>query len=84
MQVCGQVCKVLTILRVPEAALEVVLADELQDSLLRLKPEGDLLRDRYRNLILNGKLEARRPAQHKKPRRTVTEKWLYKDWKLPK
>ena len=71
-------------LRVPEAELEVVLADELQDSLLRLKPEGDLLKDRYRNLILNGKLEARRVAQHKKPKRTVTEKWTYKDWNLAK
>ncbi|KAI9677109.1 MAG: hypothetical protein M1822_008218 [Bathelium mastoideum] len=69
---------------VPRADLEIVLADELQDSLLRLKPEGDLLKDRYRNLILNGKLEARRAAQHKKPKRSVTEKWSYKDWKLPK
>ncbi|KAF2230159.1 P60-like protein [Viridothelium virens] len=70
--------------KIPEASLEVVLADELQDSLRLLKPEGNLLRDRYRNLVLNGKLEARRAAQHKKPMRTATEKWSYKDWKIPK
>ncbi|KAJ9627808.1 hypothetical protein H2203_003026 [Taxawa tesnikishii (nom. ined.)] len=68
--------------RVPEAPLEVVLADELQDSLRALKPEGNLLKDRYRNMLLNGKIEARRTTQHRKPRREVTEKWTYKDWKL--
>ena len=67
---------------IPEAPLEVVLADELQDSLRALKPEGNLLKDRYRNLLLNGKVEARRQAVHKKPRRERTEKWSYKDWKL--
>ncbi|KAL9088945.1 MAG: hypothetical protein Q9165_006002 [Trypethelium subeluteriae] len=70
--------------KIPEASLDVVLADELQDSLRLLKPEGSLLRDRYRNLILNGKLEARRIAQHKKPKQKATEKWSYKDWKVPK
>ena len=69
---------------IPDAPLEVVLADELQDSLRALKPEGNLLKDRYRNLLLNGKLEARRPAVHKKPKREVTEKWSYKDWSLKK
>ena len=67
---------------VPEAPLEVVLADELQDSLRALKPEGNLLKDRYRNLLLNGKVEARRQAVHKKPKRERTEKWSYKDWSL--
>ena len=67
---------------IPEAPLEVVLADELQDSLRALRPEGNLLKDRFRNMLLNGKVEARRKAQHKKPRREVTEKWSYKDWKL--
>lgn len=66
----------------PEAPLEVVLADELQDSLRALRPEGNLLKDRYRNMLLNGKIEARKSMQHKKPMRTVTEKWTYKDWKL--
>ncbi|KAH0148802.1 p60 domain-containing protein, partial [Aureobasidium melanogenum] len=41
---------------VPDAPLEVVLADELQDSLRALRPEGNLLKDRYRNLLLNGKM----------------------------
>ncbi|TKX19804.1 hypothetical protein C1H76_8002 [Elsinoe australis] len=67
----------------PEAPLEVVLADELQDSLRALRPEGNLLKDRYRNLLVNGKVEMRTTTQHKKPKREVTEKWTYKDFKLP-
>lgn len=62
----------------------MVLPDELQDSLRRLKPEGNLLDDRFRNLIVNGKLEARKPiTQHKKPKRKLTEKWTYKDFQVP-
>lgn len=69
---------------IPYAPLDLLLEDDLQDSLRRLKPEGNLLRDRFRNLIIQGKMEARRPVvQPKKPRRDVTEKWTYKDWKLP-
>ncbi|KAF4549096.1 putative ribosome biogenesis protein NOP53 [Elsinoe fawcettii] len=67
----------------PEAPLEVVLADELQDSLRALRPEGNLLKDRYRNMLLNGKVEMRTRTQHKKPKRERTEKWTYKDFKLP-
>lgn len=68
---------------VPEAPLEVVLPDELQDSLRRLKPEGNLLTDRYRNLLLNGKVEVRkRLGDQKKKKVDRTEKWSYKDWKL--
>ncbi|GAM89013.1 hypothetical protein ANO11243_070470 [Dothideomycetidae sp. 11243] len=68
---------------IPEAPLEVILADELQDSLRALRPEGNLLADRYRNLLVNGKVEVRRAiTQPKKPRREVTEKWSYKDWTL--
>ena len=67
----------------PEKVLEVVLPDELQESLRRLKPEGNLLNDRFRHLLVNGKLEARRPViQPKKPRRTYTEKWTHKDFSL--
>ena len=63
--------------------LELVLPDELQDSLRLLKPEGNLLRDRFRNLQLRGQIEVRTPArQRKKPHRTTTEKWSYKDWEL--
>ncbi|KXL43935.1 hypothetical protein M433DRAFT_141240 [Acidomyces richmondensis BFW] len=72
-------------LPIPEPPLEVVLPDELQDSLRRLKPEGDLLTDRYRNLLVNGKLEVRKrrdKEQYKQARKFRTEKWSYKDWKL--
>lgn len=73
----------LTLSRIPQADLELVLADELQDSLRALRPEGNLLKDRFRNLMLNGKIEARKSGtQWKKPKREVTEKWSYKDWKL--
>lgn len=61
-----------------------MLEDELQDSLRLLKPEGNLLKDRYRSMLLRGKVETRRRITHAKKRRTtVTEKWSYKDWKLP-
>lgn len=72
-------------LPIPDGPLEVVLPDELQDSLRRLKPEGNLLTDRYRNLLVNGKVEVRRRrdrAQHRLKRVERTEKWSYKDWKL--
>ncbi|EOD43574.1 putative p60 domain-containing protein [Neofusicoccum parvum UCRNP2] len=69
---------------IPEAPLEVVLPDELQDSLRLLKPEGNLIKDRYRNMILRGKIESRKGAQRKQAKTTVTEKWSYKDWTLEK
>lgn len=68
---------------VPNMPLEVVLADELQDSLRLLKPEGDLLQSRFRSMMVRGKLETRKKiTQRKKPNRKATEKWSYKDWKL--
>ncbi|KAH7130492.1 ribosome biogenesis protein Nop53/GLTSCR2 [Dendryphion nanum] len=67
---------------VPEAKLEVVLADELQDSLRRLKPEGNLLHERFRSMLVRGKVEARKPVVHRKRKTTVSEKWSYKDWTL--
>jgi hypothetical protein len=67
---------------VPEKRLELVLPDELQDSLRLLKPEGNLLDDRFRTLIVQGKLESRTPiTQARKARRKVTEKWTAKDFK---
>ena len=69
---------------VPEQPLELVLPDELRDSLRLLKPEGNLLKDRYRNLLISGKLETRNPLhQQKKKRRKMTEKWTYKDFEVP-
>jgi nucleolar protein 53 len=61
-----------------------MLPDELQDSLRLLKPEGNLLDDRFRTLIVQGKLESRKPvSQTRKAKRTQTEKWGYKDFKVP-
>ena len=70
--------------RVPKPPLELVLPDELRDSLRLLKPEGNLLKDRFRNILVRGKMETRKPIQQpKKKRRTVTEKWSYKDFAIP-
>ncbi len=68
---------------VPEAPLELVLTDELQDSLRLLKPEGNLLKDRFRNMMVQGRVEARRPIQQPKKKNVkTTEKWTHKDWQL--
>ncbi|CAG9946764.1 unnamed protein product [Clonostachys rosea f. rosea IK726] len=67
--------------KLPEKDLELVLPDELQDSLRLLKPEGNLLKDRYRSMLVRGKVEARRHIPFKKQaRRKVTEKWTHKDF----
>ena len=69
---------------IPEPPLELVLPDELQESLRLLKPEGNLLKDRYRNLLVRGKVESRKPIQQpKKKRMKATEKWTYKDFEVP-
>ena len=69
---------------VPAKNLEVVLPDELQESLRLLKPEGNLLQDRFRNLLVNGKIESRKPVlQPKKKRVKYTEKWSFKDFGIP-
>jgi Nop53 (60S ribosomal biogenesis) len=68
---------------IPEKNLEVVLPDELQESLRRLKPEGNLLNDRFRSLLVNGKIEPRKEIlQPKKKRVTYTEKWTHKDFQI--
>lgn len=69
--------------RLPDKDLELVLPDELQDSLRLLKPEGNLLKDRYRNLLLRGKMESRRRIPFRKQaKKKVTEKWTHKDFEL--
>ncbi|KAJ5160731.1 uncharacterized protein N7482_007735 [Penicillium canariense] len=71
-------------LAAPEQPLELVLPDELQESLRLLKPEGNLLDDRFRTLIVQGKLESRKPVtQARKAKRKITEKWMSKDFKVP-
>lgn len=69
--------------KLPEKDLELVLPDELQESLRLLKPEGNLLKDRYRSLLVRGKLEARRKIPfHKKAKVKFTEKWTHKDFDI--
>ncbi|OJJ47963.1 hypothetical protein ASPZODRAFT_158807 [Penicilliopsis zonata CBS 506.65] len=71
-------------LAAPSKPLELVLPEELQDSLRLLKPEGNLLDDRFRTLIVQGKLESRKPiTQAKKAKRKATEKWTHKDFQIP-
>ncbi|KAI1765352.1 P60-like protein [Hypoxylon sp. FL1150] len=70
-------------LKLPEKDLELVLPDELQDSLRLLKPEGNLLKDRYRSLVVRGRMEARRRIPFRKQAKTkLTEKWAYKDFNI--
>ncbi|KAH6660890.1 ribosome biogenesis protein Nop53/GLTSCR2 [Truncatella angustata] len=69
-------------IKLPERDLELVLPDELQDSLRLLKPEGNLLKDRYRSLVVRGKVEARRRTALRHARMKATEKWTYKDFKI--
>lgn len=70
-------------MKLPERDLELVLPDELQDSLRLLKPEGNLLKDRYRSLLVRGKMESRRKIPfHKQKNVKATEKWNHKDWQL--
>ncbi|TQN71126.1 Ribosome biogenesis protein NOP53 [Colletotrichum shisoi] len=70
-------------MKLPEKDLELVLPDELQDSLRLLRPEGNLLKDRYRSLLVRGRVEARRHIPFKKQARSkLTEKWSYKDFKI--
>jgi nucleolar protein 53 len=67
---------------VPEPRLEILLPEDVPESLRRLKPEGNLLHDRYRSLVVRGKVESRRSTQQKKAKTKRTEKWSYKDWRL--
>lgn len=69
--------------RLPEKDLEVVLPDELEDSLRKLKPEGNLLKDRYRSMLVRGKMEARGKRPFRKQKKAkVTEKWTHKDFSI--
>ncbi|KAF4584221.1 P60-like protein [Ophiocordyceps camponoti-floridani] len=69
--------------RLPQQDLALVLPDELQESLRLLKPEGNLLKDRYRSMLVRGKVESRRRIPFRKQaKRTFTEKWTHKDFVL--
>ncbi|KAI5785505.1 ribosome biogenesis protein Nop53/GLTSCR2 [Peziza echinospora] len=66
----------------PEAPLELQFEEELADSLRRLKPEGNLLKERFRSLMERGILETRvMPVVQRKRKVTEVEKWSYKDFK---
>lgn len=42
-----------------------------------------MLQDRFRNMIVNGKVEPRRQIfQPKKAKTHLSEKWTYADWRL--
>ncbi|KAG9228725.1 ribosome biogenesis protein Nop53/GLTSCR2 [Amylocarpus encephaloides] len=70
-------------IKLPEKDLELVLPNELREELRLLKPEGNLLKDRYRSLLVRGKVEARRHiGDHKKAKLKATEKWTHKDFML--
>lgn len=68
--------------RIAEAPLELMLLEELPDSLRTLRPEGNLLSDRYRSLLVRGKVESRTARQASRKEQKFTEKWSFKDWKL--
>ncbi|CUS15810.1 unnamed protein product [Tuber aestivum] len=62
--------------------LELQLPEELADSLRTLKPEGSLLRDRFRSLRERGVVESRvRAVEGRRYAKKATEKWSYKDFK---
>lgn len=70
-------------IQLPEKNLELVLPDELQESLRLLKPEGNALKERYRSVLVRGMVEARRPTPFRKQaKRKTTEKWTHKDFML--
>lgn len=65
----------------PAPPLELVLPDELQESLRLLKPEGNALKERFRSVLIRGMVEGRRPVQQAKKRKVSrVEKWGYKDF----
>ncbi|RPA87582.1 P60-like protein [Ascobolus immersus RN42] len=65
----------------PRAPLELQLPDELAESLRQLKPEGNLIRDRFRSLRERGIVEVRPHVSHYKQRKVkTTERWSYKDF----
>lgn len=69
--------------KIPHKDLELVLPDELAESLRLLKPEGNALKERYRTLLIRGKVEGTRRAPYKKRRKQdITEKWTHKDFQL--
>lgn len=68
--------------QIMEPMLEIKFKDEISGSLRKLKPEGSLLYDSMIKLQSKGIVETRSVYRKgKKPKRKVTEKWVYKDFK---
>ena len=80
---CRKRLELTQVNRLPPKPLELVLPDELQDSLRRLRPEGNLLRERFRSAVIRGRVEPRKPVvQPRKPKRYIVEKWSYRDFPI--
>ncbi|XBW37437.1 hypothetical protein QEN19_003018 [Hanseniaspora menglaensis] len=74
--------KLGTKLQIMEPMLEIKFKDEISGSLRKLKPEGSLLYDTMVKMQSRGVIETRGIYRKgKKPKRKVTEKWTYKDYK---
>lgn len=67
--------------QIGELPMEVKLSDELDDSLRKLRPEGDLVKEQMMRFEASGKMVVRKKVKAKKAKKKVTEKWSYKDFK---
>lgn len=68
--------------QIMEPMLEIKFKDEISGSLRKLKPEGSLLYDSMLELQSKGIVETRGVYRKgRKPKRKVTDKWTYKDFK---
>jgi nucleolar protein 53 len=65
----------------PPETLEILLPDELPDTLRQLRPQGNILRDSYTKQLARGSFEYRcnRPFRSRASVKR-TEKWTYKDF----
>lgn len=77
----GKKFKKLPSSHIAQLPMEVKLSDELDDSLRKLVPEGHLLAEQMIKLLSSGKIEAKRHIAKRKPKKKITQKWSYKDFK---
>lgn len=77
----GKKFKKLPSSHIAQLPMEVKLSDELDDSLRKLVPEGHLLAEQMIKLQSSGKIEAKRHTAKRKPKKKITQKWSYKDFK---
>ncbi|KAL6947796.1 hypothetical protein ACO0OE_001809 [Hanseniaspora uvarum] len=68
--------------QIMEPLLEIKFKDEMNGSLRKLKPEGSLLYDSMIKLQGKGIIETRGVFRKgRKPKKKITDKWTYKDYK---